>query len=270
MEDVKFVVTDLDNTLLNHKKQISKQNHLAIKELKEKGIYFGLASGRDYHSVFQCCKEWNIDALTDIIIGCNGVQIYHHENDELTYLNKIPKEVALQIYETYKDTDGVYFVRNGDHRYQEKANEEAHKDALKYKEPEVYVDLKEYLQSHDVEKISVFCQPEQMNAMKELAQTFLPKLPVSMMASSSHLLEFMDKDTNKGTGLKMACQKLNIPIGSSMAFGDATNDYTLIEASGIGVCMKNGTDDVKAIADYITQYTNEEDGFYHFLKQYVL
>ena len=84
-----------------------------------------------------------------------------------------------------------------------------------------------------------------------------------------NLLEFMDKDTNKGSGLKIACDILGIPVKSSMAFGDTTNDYSLIETAGIGVCMINGTDDVKEVADHITKYTNNEDGFYHFIQENV-
>ena len=107
-----------------------------------------------------------------------------------------------------------------------------------------------------------------MHRMKEIAQQ-LHELPISMMQSSSHLLEFMDKDTNKGSALHIACNQLGISIDNTMAFGDTTNDYSLIKAAGIGVCMKNGTKDVKQVADHITQYTNNEDGFYHFIQENV-
>ena len=46
-----------------------------------------------------------------------------------------------------------------------------------------------------------------------------------------------------------------------MACGDAENDYEMIRAAGIGVVMENGTDEMKEIADYITDDHNS-DGRY--------
>ena len=268
MKNVKFVITDLDNTLLNNKKQISKLNHKAIQQLKENHIFFGLASGRDYESVKTLTKDWHIQDLVDVIIGANGMQIYQMDENILHYQKGISKEIAWKIYETFKDSDGIYLARNGFTRYQESTDADLHADAVKYQEPEKIVNLHEYLKTHDVDKVSIFCQPEQMPKMKKIAQQ-LKGLPISMMQSSSHLLEFMDKDTNKGSGLKIACDILGIPVKSSMAFGDTTNDYSFIETAGIGVCMINGTDDVKEVADHITKYTNNEDGFYHFIQENV-
>lgn len=269
MNAVQFVITDLDNTLLNNEKKVSLLNHQAIARLKEKGIYFGLASGRDYQSVFELSKDWKIDSFIDIIIGGNGLQIFQPQSNHLICQNKIPNKVAWKIYETFKDTGGCFFARNGADRFQESTDADLHADAIKYQEPENIVDLKDYLFTHDVDKVSIFCQPDQMNHMKEIAKQ-LHELPISTMQSSSHLLEFMDKNTNKGSALYIACTQLNIPIECCMAFGDTTNDYSLIKAAGIGVCMKNGTKDVKQVADHITQYTNNEDGFYHFIQEHVL
>lgn len=269
MTRIQFVITDLDNTLLNNEKKVSLLNHQAIEHLKQSGIYFGLASGRDYQSVFALSKDWSIDTFLDVIIGGNGLQIFQPQKAHLICQNKISNTIALKIYKTFKDSGGYYFARNGANRFQESTDVDLHTDAIKYQEPENIVDLQSYLSTHDVDKVSIFCQPNQMNHMKEIAKS-LHGLPISMMQSSSHLLEFMDKDTNKGSALHIACNQLGISIENTMAFGDTTNDYSLIKAAGIGVCMKNGTKDVKQVADHITQYTNNEDGFYHFIQKHIL
>lgn len=67
--------------------------------------------------------------------------------------------------------------------------------------------------------------------------------------------------TSKGDALRAVCKKLNIPVSQSIAFGDAANDLTMIEAAGIGVAMGNAQDEVKARADRITDSV-EEDGVY--------
>jgi hydroxymethylpyrimidine pyrophosphatase-like HAD family hydrolase len=44
-----------------------------------------------------------------------------------------------------------------------------------------------------------------------------------------------------------------------MAFGDGSNDLTMIQAAGLGVAMANACDEVRAAADYVTT-SNDEAG----------
>lgn len=67
--------------------------------------------------------------------------------------------------------------------------------------------------------------------------------------------------TAKGEALKAVCEKLHIPVSESIAFGDAANDLSMLEAAGIGVAMGNAQDIVKEKADRITEAV-EEDGVY--------
>ena len=43
----------------------------------------------------------------------------------------------------------------------------------------------------------------------------------------------------------------------------------MLEKAGIGVCMKNGREECKKVADHITQYTNEEGGVGQFIKHFI-
>ena len=55
-----------------------------------------------------------------------------------------------------------------------------------------------------------------------------------------------------------------------IGIGDAGNDLSMIEKSGIGVCMNNGFDYVKKSANYITKNDNNHSGvaeaIYKFVK----
>ena len=53
-----------------------------------------------------------------------------------------------------------------------------------------------------------------------------------------------------------------------MAIGDQNNDIEMIETAGVGVAMGNGTDEIKAIADYITDSV-ENDGFIKAVDKFV-
>ena len=48
----------------------------------------------------------------------------------------------------------------------------------------------------------------------------------------------------------------------------AENDYSMINAAGIGVAMANASEDILAIADYITT-SNTEDGVGEAIKHFI-
>ena len=54
-----------------------------------------------------------------------------------------------------------------------------------------------------------------------------------------------------------------------MAFGDGSNDASMIQQAGIGVAMANAMEILKEQADYVT-LSNDKDGvaaaIWHFLK----
>ena len=60
--------------------------------------------------------------------------------------------------------------------------------------------------------------------------------------------------------MKMLCGLLNVAIEDAVACGDAANDLAMLKTAGIGVAMCNGSDEVKAAADYITTRDNNHDG----------
>ena len=74
MKKVKLVVCDIDNTLVVKRQPLTPRAKKVIDTLNEKGIYFGLASGRPVHHLQSLAEQWNIDA--QLYIGMNGAEIY--------------------------------------------------------------------------------------------------------------------------------------------------------------------------------------------------
>ena len=52
-----------------------------------------------------------------------------------------------------------------------------------------------------------------------------------------------------------------------IAFGDNGNDIPMFLKAGLSICMGNGSDEVKRIADYVTDNI-WDDGLYNALKYY--
>lgn len=53
-----------------------------------------------------------------------------------------------------------------------------------------------------------------------------------------------------------------------LTIGDQNNDIDLVKAGGIGVAMGNGSEELKACADYITD-TVENNGFVKAIEKFV-
>lgn len=58
---------------------------------------------------------------------------------------------------------------------------------------------------------------------------------------------------DKGVGLSLLCDYLNIPIANTVAFGDGENDKEFLALAGMGCAMKNGRPAAIAAADIVTE-----------------
>ena len=79
LTNIKAVMCDVDGTLLNQDGIVSPATVEAIKKIREKGILFGLSTGRDVHSVKTLLTVWGISGLVDAIVGTGGAEIYDYQ-----------------------------------------------------------------------------------------------------------------------------------------------------------------------------------------------
>ena len=77
--------------------------------------------------------------------------------------------------------------------------------------------------------------------------------------SCKEFLEYLPLGVNKGSAVQSLCEMLNVPIENAYAAGDERNDISMIKAAGVGIAVCNALDEVKAVADYVTENDNEHD-----------
>ncbi|MBK6536617.1 MAG: HAD hydrolase family protein [Ignavibacteria bacterium] len=53
-----------------------------------------------------------------------------------------------------------------------------------------------------------------------------------------------------------------------MVFGDWYNDRDLFQFGGTNIALENAVDDLKEMADYVSDLSNEDDGVGNFLKMF--
>jgi len=93
---------------------------------------------------------------------------------------------------------------------------------------------------------------------------------VDTFFSSVEFLEVVAKNLNKGNGLRMMAEILQIPLADTVAIGDEENDVSMLKAAGIGCAMSNGSASAKAAADYVTEKDNNNGGAAEAIRRFIL
>lgn len=115
---IKAVFCDIDGTLLTSQHTVSPRTVAAIRALHERGVLFGLCTGRDAHATEAMYKLWGIEGLVDVLVGCGGAEVIGraHDINELSY--PLPGDTIARICKHMADLpatpvcprDGVFYV----------------------------------------------------------------------------------------------------------------------------------------------------------------
>lgn len=81
-----------------------------------------------------------------------------------------------------------------------------------------------------------------------------------------YIIEMIKRGVNKAVGLRKVADSLGIPRERMIAFGDENNDLEMLAYAGRGIAMGNASDQVKQIADEVTD-TNEKDGIAKYIEK---
>lgn len=73
--------------------------------------------------------------------------------------------------------------------------------------------------------------------------------------------ELINKAFNKGLAVERLCEYLGVPVEDTIAFGDSMNDLEMIQTAGLGICMGNGSEALKEIADEVCPPVGEDGLF---------
>ena len=272
--DIKIIALDLDGTLLDSEKRLSEVNRAALARAAEKGVLIVPTTGRFFGMMPPAVRDL---PFVRYAITINGAQVYDRETDTAIVKDEIPLDMALQVMELLDRYDVVYDCYRQNWGWmtaalQEKAadyatNEHYLKMVREFRKPvpELKQHLRETAADGDVQKIMLFATNSQVSGLAsqvldairhELAARF-PEIKVT--ASTWNNIELNIKSAHKGNALKRFAEHLGFGLENCMAFGDGMNDFTMVEAAGLGIAMANAEPEVKRVAKYVT-LSNDEDG----------
>ena len=284
MSDVRIVALDLDGTLLDSQKRLSDANRAALGKAAAKGVLIVPTTGRFFGMMPPSVRDL---PFVRYAITINGAQVYDRETDTALVRDEIPLDMALGIMETLDRHDVIYDCYRQNWGWmtaalQEKAadyatNEHYLKMVREFRKPvpELKAHLRATAGDGDVQKIMLFAPNSQVSGLasevlepirREMAAKF-PEIKVT--ASTWNNIELNIKTAHKGNALRRFAEHLGLTLDNCMAFGDGMNDFTMVEAAGLGVAMSNAEPEVKRVAKWIAP-SNDEDGVAAGLEKWVL
>ena len=92
---------------------------------------------------------------------------------------------------------------------------------------------------------------------------------VTLTSSLPDNIEFGGMTTSKASALTHIANHLGIKKEEIMCCGDSLNDKEMLEMAGFAVAVDNACDEIKEIADSVTD-TNDNDGVAKAIKKFVL
>lgn len=261
----KLVICDIDATLVNEKKELTPRTKKDLIQLHEKGIYFGIASGRPADELKRNKEYWDLPFDFDFVVGMNGAELWDGVHQKFYSYFMMKKEwlkETMEIMKVVKCNPMIYW--DGKICCVHIDDWMIHSASTSHKELEV-VKLEDFY-AHENAKIMFRMKEEDMPKAEAWVKEH-PNPYYHGFKTQSTLLEFCDKRINKGYGLQKICELNDLDIKDVMAFGDTSNDNDMLKVAGCGVCMINGTDDTKACANAITKQDNEHDGLAIYLEE---
>jgi len=269
---VKVILLDLDGTLLNSEKTVSPANYAALERAAEMGVHIVPATGRFYDAMPEVVRNL---PFVRYVVTVNGAEIYDAKEKKVLHKEELEPEEAVAIYEYLSGLPALcdayvegwgYMDRSYYGRIDEFATVPYVAKMLKELRTPVD-DMMAFLCQHKVQKLMAFFKDMDRRALEleRVAERF-PHTAVS--SSIANNIEVNAKKATKGGALLNLCRVLGIDVKDSMAFGDGSNDLSMIRNAGIGVAMGNAYPGLKEAADYVT-LTCDEDGVAHAIETFV-
>lgn len=249
-----LICTDLDGTLMNSKKEISKENLDAIEYFKANGGLFTFITGRMPSTSKKTCEL----IKPNIAFGCiNGGGVYDFEKQDFLWLITLPNEhIELLEYIDKKLPSVSIQISAEKHILFAKDN-----SAMEYFRNITGMPLLTCDYHNPGERVAKILFGEDNEEILMMVADLLDKHPLAdkfkFVRSDKRFYEILPKGISKASAMNKIVELFELDPSKTIAIGDYDNDIAMIEAASVGVAVSNACDNLKKVADYITVSNDE-------------
>lgn len=264
----KLIALDLDGTLLNDKKEISKENLDLIHNLIKDGYEVVIATGRSYYSA----RALTNNIKEHLIYICNNGNIVRDAIDDRSiFSNYLDVQDSIIILEEgiSRNLSPIVHVNFFEEGYDILVNKDFNTKLMYSKEPNYYSRAKivESKLEDKLDRVLAIVYPGKLDILKDFhyaIHEFYPdKYNSHVMENANQaeaLLEIMNPMGTKWNTLIKYANSIGIKAEDIICVGDNNNDIEMIMNAGLGLVMKNGSELAKKVADLVTLRDNNESG----------
>ena len=270
---MELFVTDLDGTLINKDRQVTKKSEEIINELIKSGMNFTVATARTPATAVEILQ--NLDLKLPVAL-MNGVLIY--DTKELKYIDIKDINIEstykiLDIFEKYNKNPLVYGIVDNHlwvyHKEFEHAYEYNFYKERADKELKTFVKISNYKESVLKSSIINFVAFDEYEKIKSIAEEIEKIEGINVnyykdVYEDCYFLEAYSSEACKANGIKYLSKYINYK--NVICFGDNLNDIPMFELANEAYATANATEEVKKIATGVIG-SCEEEGVAEFLKE---
>ncbi len=256
----RLLVLDIDGTVTNSQKEVTERTRKAVLQLEEKGVRVAIASGRHPRGVLPIARTLDFHKSGNFILAYNGAKIIDVRQNACVYERKLPAYLPARLWKDAKKY-GLGILTYTDHAL------------IAGTKPDAYMELESQISHIPIEYHEDFCRfvdfsvngclftgpPEDIEAIEPvLSHRYFHETQI--FRSEPCFLEVVGKNVDKAYSLKHLLEILGISREEMVCCGDSFNDISMIRYARLGVAMANAREQVKDVANYITERDNDHDG----------
>lgn len=270
---MKHIFLDIDGTILNERGVVPESARKAISLAKQKGHKVYLNTGRSVAEVPKCVEELDFSGM----VGAAGA--YVSIDNRVIFNKHIDKETLFRAYDFLIANKIPFMVETNDLIHGTKLGVEVQKrlfQELLNENPEREISLgglfdlmREEENIYDitaVNKLLIYESPVPFEELKKGLGESLVITISSLNLENSISGEVNEINITKASGMEEIVKQLVIDKADTIAFGDGFNDFEMLAYAGVGVAMGNSDDELKKIADMVTDAVGN-DGLYKGFEQ---
>ncbi len=262
---IEMLVSDVDGTLLEQDKTISRRTMDAVAAVRSRGIRFTVISGRPPRGMKFLIESL---ALTGPVAARNGalilwpnmsiLQATTLELDVAAGAAEIIVQYGLELW-LYTVTDWLVTDRQ--------SPRVRHEVSVVRHEPELFrpggtlpMGITKVLGVSDDHPLVERCEAAVMAKFGN---------QVSASRSQPHYLDVTARGADKGRGLAELLAIAGVSPSATAVIGDGPNDIPMFQRAGLSIAMGNGSEPVRRAAT-VTTASNAQDGFALAVDRYIL
>lgn len=262
MAGIKLIATDIDGTILKYNYEFNAEVKKCIRDLTEHGVKVVLVTGRMHAATRHIAEELGLD--TPVVCYQGG--LVKHNNEILYERNLEPKFTKDIINWARKNNIHINLYIN-DELYVEKDSPTIQR-YIRQGVPDFQIKSFDEIKLEKINKLLLIDYEDEnkVTMWKEYLEVKYPD--IYFIKSTPFYCEICHSEATKASAVNFLKDYWELKKEEIMTIGDQNNDIDLLSAGGIKVAMGNATDELKEIADYVTDTVNN-NGFVKAVEKFV-